>query len=117
MYMKPLESDWKVYRKSVHLWRDRYLETKNEEIAAVLLDGTRSSTERFWEAKEKLERQARVLVECLDDHSRSKMLVAPRAHAPPPDDRGVRSGRLQPGAARCCPAGDMRMNREPCEPG
>lgn len=75
MYMKPLESDWKVYRKSVHLWRDRYLETKNEEIAAVLLDGTRSSTERFWEAKEKLERQARVLVECLDDHSRSKMLL------------------------------------------
>lgn len=70
---KPLESDWKTFRKRVPEWRERYLRVKNEEIVAILTDRDRSPTEQFWNAKEKMSDEARILVDCLDGHSRSKM--------------------------------------------
>ena len=39
----------------------------------MLADGTKTETERFWKAMELMERESRVLRECLDGHSRSKM--------------------------------------------
>jgi hypothetical protein len=39
----------------------------------MLVDRTKTETERFWDAMEVMEREARVLRECLDGHSRSKM--------------------------------------------
>jgi hypothetical protein len=33
---KPLESDWKTFRKRVPEWRERYLMEKNREIIAIL---------------------------------------------------------------------------------
>ncbi len=66
---KPLESDWKTFRKRVPEWRERYLAGQNRQIAALLADGEKTPTEQFWEAEEKIKSVARILVNCLDGHS------------------------------------------------
>lgn len=73
MERKPLESDWKIFRKRVPEWRERYLRSKNDEIVGILTDKSRTPTERFWDANKKMKEEAKVLVDCLDGHSRSKM--------------------------------------------
>jgi hypothetical protein len=70
---KPLESDWKTFRKRVQEWRERYLAGQNQQIAALFADGEKTPTEQFWEAEKKIQTVARILVDCLDGHSRSKM--------------------------------------------
>lgn len=70
---KPLESDWKTFRKRVPDWRERYLEEQNKRIAAMLVDGKKTPTERFWDTEKEMKTVARILVNCLDGHSRSKM--------------------------------------------
>jgi len=73
MESKPKESDWKIFRKRVPEWRERYLSEKNKEIISILTDKDKTPTEQFWNAKEKMKEEAMVLVDCLDGHSRSKM--------------------------------------------
>ena len=73
MNRKTKESDWKIFRRRTPEWRERYLRNKNQEIIDVLSDENKTPTERFWDAKEKIEQEARILVDCLDGHSRSKM--------------------------------------------
>ena len=68
-----MESDWKTFAKRVPEWRERYLLKKNEEIIGILTDESKTPTERFWDAKKKMKEEAKVLVDCLDGHSRSKM--------------------------------------------
>jgi hypothetical protein len=73
MQRKPLESDWKIFKKRLPEWRERYLMKKNKEIIGILTDQHKTPTEQFWDAKKKMGEEARVLVDCLDGHSRSKM--------------------------------------------
>ena len=73
MERKPKESDWKTFRRRVPEWRERYLTTKNKEIIGILTDEHKTPTEQFWDAKERMKEEARILVDCLDGHSRSKM--------------------------------------------
>lgn len=73
MHGKPLESDWKTFQKYVPVWRERYLSRKNKDIIAILTDDERTYTSQFWDAKEKIETEAKILTSCLDGHSRSKM--------------------------------------------
>jgi hypothetical protein len=73
MMDKPLESDWKTFRKRVPEWRERYLAGQNRQIAALLADGEKTPTEQFWEAEKRINAVARILVDCLDGHSRSTM--------------------------------------------
>jgi hypothetical protein len=68
-----MESDWKTFRKRVPEWRERYLMKENKEIITILADERQTPTERFWDAKKKMKEEARILVDCLDGHSRSKM--------------------------------------------
>ena len=68
-----IESDWKKFREMVPELRERYLAHRNPRLAAMLADPTKNETRRFWDAMEEMEREARVLRECLDGHSRSKM--------------------------------------------
>jgi hypothetical protein len=68
-----MESDWKTFRRRVPEWRERYLKIKNKEIIAVLTDEHKTPTEQFWGTMERMEKEAQILVDCLDDHSRSKM--------------------------------------------
>ncbi len=75
MYKKPQESDWKKFRSMVPELRERYLRTKNEELAAILNDESLSPTERFWEIEERSRETAKVLRSCLDGHSSSRMAL------------------------------------------
>lgn len=68
-----MEADWKKFRTMVPQLRERYLARVNGEIAAILRDPQKNETERFWDAFEKMGKEARTLGECLDGHSRSKM--------------------------------------------
>ncbi len=74
--MKPKESDWKLFRKQVPYWRERYLERKNQEIADLLTDREGTPTECFWSSLEKMKEEKHTLVECFDDHARSRMLMS-----------------------------------------
>ena len=68
-----MESDWTQFRDMVPRLRDRYLAARNARLVTLLTDPEKTETERFWDAMEEMEREARVLRECLDGHSRSKM--------------------------------------------
>lgn len=76
MIDKPLESDWKSFSKHVPEWRERYLTRKNRELVAVLEDSERTPTEQFWDTKQLMKDQAKILMDCLDGHSRSKMILS-----------------------------------------
>lgn len=71
--LEMLEKDWKIFRKRVPQWRERYLQDKNKEIVDLLTDKTKIPSEQFWDAKHKINQEAKILVRCLDGHSRSKM--------------------------------------------
>ncbi len=73
MANKPLESDWKIFQKRVPEWRERYLLRRDKEIVGILSDQSKTATKRFWNAKKRIREEARILVDCLDGHSRSKM--------------------------------------------
>ena len=66
-------SDWKKFSALVPTLRERYLASRNARIAALLTDPKKNETERFWDAMEEMEKEAKVLQHCLDGHSRSKM--------------------------------------------
>lgn len=70
---KPKESDWKQFIKMVPDLRERYLEEKIPFIQEILNDKTRTPTERFWDTFKKMEETGKILQDCLDGHSRSKM--------------------------------------------
>ena len=68
-----MESDWRKFRAMVPLLREWYLTEHNARIAGKLVDSGKNETERFWDAMEEMEKQAKVLRSCLDGHSRSNM--------------------------------------------
>jgi hypothetical protein len=70
---KPLESDWKIFRARVPEWRERYLARRTREIASLLTDESKTPTERFREAEQRIGEEAKLLGDLLDGHSRSKM--------------------------------------------
>jgi hypothetical protein len=71
--VKPLESDWKYFKELVPSARERFLQCSNEELLAILSQKDKTSTEIFWEAKNRIDEQADILEGCLRDYSRSKM--------------------------------------------
>lgn len=70
------ESDWKVFRKRVPELRERYLRVRNAELAALVADEALTPTERFWNLEERAREIAKILRECLDGYSRSKMVLS-----------------------------------------
>jgi hypothetical protein len=68
-----MESDWKKFSAMLPIWRERYLADCNARIARMLTNSERSETERFWDAEEQIQKEAKTLRRCLDDLSRSKM--------------------------------------------
>ncbi|MBI2512974.1 MAG: hypothetical protein HYV96_13425 [Opitutae bacterium] len=69
----PTESDWKKFRAMVPMLRERYLADRNARIAALLTASKKTETERFWDAMVEMEKEAKILHQCLDGHSRSKL--------------------------------------------
>jgi hypothetical protein len=70
---KPLESDWHTFRKRVPEWRERYLAGQNRQFAALFADGEKTPAEQFWAAEKTIKAVARILIDCFDGHTRSKM--------------------------------------------
>jgi hypothetical protein len=68
-----MESDWKLFSGMAPKLRERYLAERNARIVALLTNPKKNETERFWEALEVMEKEAKILQKCLDGHSRSKM--------------------------------------------
>jgi hypothetical protein len=68
-----MESDWRKFRELVPTLRERYIAERNAKIRRLLDAPDKTETERFWDAFEEMEREAKILHWCLDDHSRSKM--------------------------------------------
>jgi hypothetical protein len=66
------ESDWKLFRKRVPEWRERYIGKMNIELINSF-NVNKTETEKFWHTKEKFDKIAKILVRCLDGHSRSNM--------------------------------------------
>ena len=71
--MKPKELDWKKFRNSLDKWRERYLRRKNDEIRAILEDNDLNETEKFWDIVDFQKNESKILQNCLDGYSRSKM--------------------------------------------
>ena len=71
-----MESDWKKFSAMVPMLRERYLAERNARIARKLTDPNKTETERFWDAFEDIEKEAKTVRRCLDDHSRSKMWLS-----------------------------------------
>jgi hypothetical protein len=98
-----MESDWRKLRDIVPRLRERYLADCNPWIVALLTEPDKNQTEHFWDAMEEMEREARVLRECLDGHSPSKMrlyiVTMIRAGMLSKEDIGVFSEDLQKGAS------------------
>ncbi len=69
-------SDWKVFRNRLPEWRERYLDATTRELSKLLRDERMSPTERFWEAKERIDEEAVTLRTCLDRISRSKVALS-----------------------------------------
>ena len=67
------EADWKLFRKRVPQWRERYLEKKNRQLLGVLTQKGKTPTELFWETKDRIDQEAQILIDCFDGHSRSKL--------------------------------------------
>ena len=74
--MTPVESDWKLYSKLIPFWRDRYLTVKNREFTATLCQDGKTPTEVFWETKERVDKEAKILDQCLGRNSRSSMYMS-----------------------------------------
>jgi hypothetical protein len=68
-----VESDWKKFSAMVPMLRERYLAQQNERLASMLKSADKNETERFWDTKEAMEKEAKTLRWCLDGHSRSQM--------------------------------------------
>ena len=72
---KKMERDWKTFKNMIPHLRERYLKSKNYEIIKILQDENKNQTERFWSARDKFESERKILVDCLDGYSRSRMLL------------------------------------------
>ncbi len=70
-----MESDWRTFRDMVPMLRERYLAELNARIVHMLTAPHKNETERFWDSFELMEKEAKVLQQCLDGHSRSRMWV------------------------------------------
>ncbi len=68
-----MESDWRKFREMVPMLRERYLIERNARIVRILTHPKKNETERFWDALEVMKKEAKILQQCLDGHSRSSM--------------------------------------------
>ena len=69
------ESDWKKFRKIASELRERYLERVNREIAAIFSNHEGTPTDQFWDVEGRIQKEARIVRDCLDDHRRSSMVM------------------------------------------
>jgi len=69
------ESDWKKFRNITTKARVRYLTEQNTLLLKILTDPERNETERFWDTLKRMKEVGKILSDCLDDNSRSRMEI------------------------------------------
>jgi hypothetical protein len=67
------ESDWTILKELLPKWRERYLAKKNQEILKLLTKAEKTHTEQFWNAKAKLDSEAKILEKCCEGLTRSNL--------------------------------------------
>jgi len=70
------ESDWKLFRKSIEGWRERYLAKINKELIIDLANPDATPSETFWKTYEKINQIGKILQDSFDGLSRSRMKLA-----------------------------------------
>jgi hypothetical protein len=73
--MDVLESDWKLFKNNLTVWRENYLVKINEEIVSILSDKKITETQKFWKVKKQIDNKVEILKDCFDDIRRSMMLI------------------------------------------
>lgn len=68
-----LESDWKKISRLLPELRERYLAEQNARLVRMLTEPGKNDTDRFWDTYKEMRQQSKILVQCLDDYSRSNM--------------------------------------------
>ena len=68
-----IESDWKTFRRLTPEWRECYITRINKKLVKNLSHPKETQTDAFWDTKEKADKTAKILRDCLDGHSRSRM--------------------------------------------
>ncbi len=69
------ESDWKKFKNSLVKWRDRYVSKKNNKIRSILDNEGLEEIDKFWDIADFQKKEAKILQNCLDGYSRSKMFL------------------------------------------
>ena len=77
MYGKPKESDWKTFSRMLPDLREKYLRPIGAALVGELTNPDKTPTEQFWDTFKIMKEQKKVLEDCLDDCSRSKMAFQP----------------------------------------
>lgn len=75
MYQKPKESDWKHFNAMTVDLRERYLKEKNQKLVQMLTASGKKPSAQFWDTFDQMNKEKKILVDCLDGHSRSKMTM------------------------------------------
>ena len=70
-----IESDWKLFKKQLPVWRENFLAKVNKKLADILSDASLNETDRFWKVKGTCDQRAKVLCTCFDDIRRSTVIL------------------------------------------
>lgn len=74
--MEPPEQDWNTFQNMIPRLRERYLEERNKIFSEILNGPDRSPTEQFWDTLEAMNKQKKILEDCLDGHTKSNMDIS-----------------------------------------
>ena len=72
--MECIESDWKLFRTLIPVWRERYVEKQLAKIKGKLVQ-EEAPSDIFWSVYGIMKKQAKVLTDSFDNVSRSSMHV------------------------------------------
>ncbi len=67
------EEDWKLFRKKVPVWQERFMTSLVEEYSRIL-DEDILGSDRFWKLKDRMDEDVKKKGVLIDDMSRSKMV-------------------------------------------
>ena len=68
------EADWKLFRKMLPIWQERYMETLINEYEAILVSAADAS-DKFWKLEKRIRKDKRKSGVCVTDMSRSQMFA------------------------------------------
>lgn len=73
--MECIESDWKLFRTLIPVWRERYVEKQLVKIQNKLQQKSEAPSDIFWAVHDITKKQAKVLTDSFDNFSRSSMHI------------------------------------------